>query len=157
VIRRLRDGHRRVLTLLALLVPAGYLAILAHRPPPGVDAATILPDLEGRTAVGGGFTLLAAPGIEARLLAAPGAAEPDAILVIPAGDPAIPDLLAYWSPTAGDGRDLPPDAMLIGALRGARQQVLPLPDPGMMQGGYLILYSLVRGEILAAVQVPVAA
>lgn len=152
MIRRLRDAHRRAATLLALALPIGYAAVVAHRPPAPERAAPILPDLGGRVPAHPGLVLLAEPGIEAFLLAMPGAA-PDALLIVPDGDPAIPDLLAYWSPTAGDGRELPPDAVLIGALRG-RQQVLPLPEPGMMQGGYVILFSLVRGELLAAVHLP---
>lgn len=154
MIRQLRDWHRRAVTLLLLALPIGYAAIMAGRAPAGDPAAPILPDLGGRVRQGSGFSLLANPDIGAVLLAVPGASVPDALLIIPAGDPAIPDLLAYWSPTAGDGRDLPPDAILIGALRGGRQQVLPLPAPDMMQGGYVILFSLVRAEILAAVRLP---
>lgn len=153
MIRQLRDGHRRVVTLLLLGLPLGYLAIVSARGPAREHAAPILPDQGGRVPQGPSFPLLAEPGIGAFLLARPGAG-PDALLIVPDGDPAIPDLLAYWSPTAGDGRELPPDAMLIGALRGGRRQVLPLPAPEMMRGGYLILYSLVRGEILAAVHLP---
>ncbi len=152
MIRRLRDWHRRLVTLLVLTLPIGYATIVARRPPDREGAAPILPDLGGRVPEGLGFPLLAEPGIGAFLLATPGAA-PDALLIVPDGDPAIPDLLAYWSPTAGDGRELPADATLIGALRG-RRQVLPLPEPGMLQGGYIILYSLVRDEILAAVRLP---
>ncbi len=155
MIRRLRDWHRRVVTLLILALPIAYAAIVARRPPARESAAPILPDLRGRVPNGPDFLLLAEPGIRALLLAMPGSS-PDALLIVPDGDPAIPDLLAYWSPTAGDGRALPADAMLIGALRG-RQQVLPLPEPGQRPGGYIILYSLVRDEILAAVQLPGAA
>lgn len=156
MIRRLRDSHRRFATLLAVLLPLGYAALLSHRGSVRPAADRIAADLGGRVPVGGAFQVLAQPRIDGRLLAAPGQGQPDALLITPSVDPAIPDLLAYWSPAAGDGQVLPPDAMLIGALRGSREQVLPLPEPGMMQGGYLILYSLVRGEILAAVRLTVS-
>ena len=50
-------------------------------------------------------------------------------------------LLVYWAPTETGDSILPPDAILLGALSGGRRRILPLPDPGMLQGGYLILYS----------------
>lgn len=157
MIRRLRDSHFRIVMVLAALLPIGYAALLSRRTPTRSAATAIPADPGGRVPAGAVFQLLASPRIDGRLLAPPGQGQPDALLITPAADPAIPDLLAYWSPTAGDGQTLPPDAMLIGALRGSREQVLPLPEPGMMQGGYLILYSLVRDEILAAVRLTVSA
>lgn len=150
MIRRLRDTHRRVVTLLALTLPLGYTALLSRRDRAPADPARLAVDVGGRFAVGEAFSLLATPKIDARRLGTRGNWTPDALLIMPSGDPAIPDLLVYWSPNAGDGRQLPPDAILIGALRGSGDQMLPLPDP-RMTGGHLILYSLGRGEIVAAV------
>jgi len=98
--------------------------------------------------------LLHAPELTAQLLADSGASIPSAVLVTPSADPAIPDLLLYWAPTGADGTALPPDAYLVGALRGSRQQVLPLPEPGMMSGGYFLLYSAVRRQLLGDQRLP---
>lgn len=111
-------------------------------------------DPAGRVPAGPAFELLAQPRVEGRLLGTRGDWMPDALQITPSGDPGIPDLLAYWSPAAGDGRELPPGASFIGALQGSREQIFPLPDPGITEGGQVILFSLARGEIVAAVPLP---
>lgn len=154
MIRPLRKWHGRVIMLLAVTLPPGYVALLSHREASVADTVRLAAGLGGRVPAGPTFALLAEPRIDGRLLAAPGDTRPDALQVTPVGDPGIPDLLAYWCPVAGDTRELPRDAVFIGALRGSRELVLPLPEPGLTQTGYLILFSLARGEVLATVRLP---
>ena len=154
MIRPLREWHRRVVSLLALTLPVSYVALLAHRAPAEPDAMPFTAHHAGRVAAGPTFELLAEPRVEGRLLGTRGDWSPDALQITPSGDPGIPDLLAYWSPAPGDGHELPPDARFIGALSGGRDQVFLLPAPGVTQGIHVILFSLARGEIVAAVPLP---
>ncbi len=154
MIRPLRERHRRVVSLLALILPVGYLVLLTHRAPAEPDALPFAADLSGRVPSGPAFELLAEPRLEGRLLGTRGEGTPDALQITPSGDPGIPDLLAYWSPVAGDGHELPPGATFIGALSGSREQVFPMPAPGIIQGGHVILFSPARGEIIAGVPLP---
>lgn len=154
MIRPLREWHRRVASLLALTLPVGYVILLAYRAPAEPDAIPVPADVGGRVPAGPAFELLAKPRVEGRLLGARGDWSPDALQITPSGDPGIPDLLAYWSTAPGDGNELPPGATFLGALRGSRDQVFPLPAPGVTQGVHVILFSLAHGEIVAAVPLP---
>jgi hypothetical protein len=153
MIRALRDRHYQVFRVLALVLPVAYLAAVAGRQPCAAHPFSLSADLGGRHSIGPAFPLLEVPRIMAQLLADSGTATPSALEVTPTADPGIPDLLAYWAPISGDGRSLPADASLIGALRGSRQQVLPLAA-GMIGSGHLILYSAVRREVLANTPLP---
>ncbi len=148
MIRALRERHRRTMIALAATLPLGYLALVLARTPHSPYPTPIPADRGHRQAVGAPMVLLQSPELQAQLLGDSGGAEPNAVEVTPDGDPAIPDLLLYWAPTTGSGAELPPDALLVGALRGSRQQVFPLPEPGMMAGGHFLLYSAIRHEIL---------
>lgn len=154
MIRALRERHRRTMVLLAATLPLGYLALLLARSP-GAHSMPLPPaDRGDRHPVGAEVALLPSPRLTAQLLADSGASAPSAVVVTPTADPGIPDLLLYWAPTAGAGAALPPDAFLIGALRGSRQQVLPLPEPGMMAGGHFILYGAVQHQVLGDTPLP---
>jgi hypothetical protein len=98
--------------------------------------------------------LLEEPRIVGRLFAHPGASGPRVLLVSPDRDPAIPDLLAYWSPVAGDGQVLPQQAILLGALRGSRDQLLSLPDREDLGSGRIVLYSHGWNRVLSNVNLP---
>lgn len=126
-------------TALAVVVPVGYIAILAARPASTPSPARAPVGL-GMAPVGPTIRLLDDPPIEARLLAPPGDPTPRAVEIAPSRDPAIPDLLAYWATAASDG-SLPEGAVLLGALRGSRTQVLPLPAGASAATGRVVLYS----------------
>ncbi len=150
MIRSLRDRHRVVTTALAVILPIVFLAVLAARPVAREPLESAAADGTGLEPVGPAFSLLVEPRIEGRLLALPGDSVPRALQVIPSRDPAIPDLLAYLAPAAGDGGSLPPGAVLLGALRGSRVQVLPFADGAV--GGVLVLYSQGWNRVLASVR-----
>jgi hypothetical protein len=153
MIRALRDRHRILATTLVVLLPPLFLASLPVGRP-SVDRHGALPDGAGLSPVGPPVVLLAEPRIMGRLLAHPGESRSGAILVTPARDPAIPDLLAYWSPATADSQALPQQAILLGALRGSREQLLILPEPGRMRGGRVVLYSHGWSRVLSAVPLP---
>lgn len=148
MIRALRERHRRIFLVLTATLPAGYLGLLLLRAPHPGPLTPLPPDGGNRQAVGAPVTLLESPLLTAQLLAAPDTNVPLAVEVTPEADPAIPDLLLYWAPTGAAGGELPPDAVLVGALSGSRPQVLPLPDSGTTAGGHLFLYSGVRHALL---------
>jgi hypothetical protein len=58
-----------------------------------------------------------------------------------------PDPLVYWS---GDSAGMPANSHLIGSLERGRHAALPLPE----SGGYLVLYSLAHGEVVAKAPAP---
>jgi hypothetical protein len=154
MIRALRERHYQIMTVLTLVLPIAFLGVVLGRQPRAPHPPPLMADRGGRHPIGPAFALLDTPRIKAQLLADSGTVIPDALEVTPTLDPGIPDLLAYWAATPPDGHALPPDAFLIGALRGSRQQVLPLPEPGRMRGGFLILYSAVRREAIATTSLP---
>jgi hypothetical protein len=157
MIRALRDRHRVIVSLLGLTLPVAYLGVVLGRPPQQparLAATTAAVDAAGRPLpVGPRFTLLDRPRIEAELLGSTQDGEPAAVQVTPVEDPAIPDLLLYWGPTAGDGAALPADATLLGTMRGSLPQTMALPEAGP-RGGYLVLYSMGWGRVMSATPLP---
>jgi len=150
MIRALRDRHRVIATTLAVLLPPLYLASLPGGRP-RVDRQVALPDSVGWARTGKPVVLLEEPRIVGRWLAHPGGSGPGALLVTPARDPAIPDLLAYWSPVAPDTQPLPGQAILLGALRGSQEQLLSLPEREDLGSGRIVLYSHGWHRVVSAV------
>ncbi len=153
MIGALRRRHFRWSLALSVLLPPLYLLLVLQNPPRSPAGPVVETDSLGRQPAGAPIVLLARPHVVAELLASPAQA-PAAIRIVPGEDPAIPDLLAYWAPAPGNDSSLPPDAALLGALRGNRSRILSLPDPHMMRGGYLVLYSLGWRRMIAAAALP---
>jgi hypothetical protein len=65
------------------------------------------------------------------------------------GEPS-PDVLAYWCPRAPEGRELPSEAVLLGAV-GARERRFALPPAAASAPGAIALFSLAHFETLGAV------
>ncbi len=153
MILALRRRHFWWSVVLGVTLPPLYLALVPAAQGEHPAGAAADRDSLGRQPVGPTVVLLREPLVEAERLASPGET-PAAIRILSGGDPAIPDLLAYWAPTPGDGSGLPPDARLLGVLRGSGTRILPVPQPDMMQGGYLVLYSLGWNRLVASVPFP---
>ena len=132
MIQPLRKVHRRSFVLLALVLPAVFIAgLLARRP------------------------LVPAERVSDRIsLVLPSGAE----MVIDSRDlwgSAVdaPDPLVYWTLAAPAPGSLPGGARLLGSLEAARRNRLRLPgDTGAR--GYLILYSLAWHKPVAQAPVP---
>jgi hypothetical protein len=153
----IRQRHRRIFMVLAIVLPIAFIAGIAARRPVPTD---VLPaDLRGPAQ---NFTatnwtrsdLFAKAPVQVRLLREHEGAGRFAIAFSAAKDFVKPDLIVYWvvgSPTVHD--TLPENALLLGTFSAA---ALPLPDEATKASGALILYSLADNEIVDVSQ-PLAA
>jgi hypothetical protein len=142
VIAALRRRHRAMTTALVITLPILYGVIILQREPPTLSRPVPAADTVPRRPAGPVWTLLESPRLTGQLLTAPGEDAPSALRVTPDGDPAIPDLLAYWDAVTPADSVLPAESILLGALRGSRQQILALPAPARGRAGRVILYSM---------------
>jgi len=145
VIRSLRAQHRAIFVALALLVPAGYAAALLGRRAPAPPSAW--PETPVAHGEGGAERLVMWSPIAllTRLRRTS-----DATLVVALEswrEPAPPDTLLYWSASAPHDGELPDGARLVGAL-GSAPRELALED--VPEGGWLVLFSLGRGEVVTS-------
>jgi hypothetical protein len=173
VIAPLRARHRATFAVLAVALPAAFAWALASRDYQGKLSA--LPEAVARTHIAeiahlydpdAPFALL--PGGERRIgpfidgmdldvrVSGSGAMEVGvgridglrAISLAWLGEPR-PDLLAYWSASAGTSSELPTDAVLLGSV-GDQAREFKLPDVGATPGS-IVLFSLARFEVVASV------
>ena len=160
MIRPLRSRHRVIFVVLALALPAGLAAALVSRPAdPTLDQ---LPQaLQAPAALKGGMVLWSLAGgwegvpLEAQL-SVDGAGSVS-LVVTPVEDPRLPDLLVYWSPEGAGQRALADDeALLLGRVAGAQPVSLPVPPETAARGGYLLLFSLAQGQVVASAPVELA-
>lgn len=145
MIQPLRTVHRRVFTMLALLLPAVLVVGLGarHRAMPlvkPVEQASSSRQLV-RTSGGKWRTHV----IEAEVYADPSETGKLYVLLKPTPELSDPDLLLYWSATGPSGNSLPAEARLLGAY--GPNQALVLPADAA-QGGYLTLYSLAHQSVV---------
>lgn len=146
MIRPLRIHHRRIFTLLGVLLPVAFgLGIAARKPVPEMSAVPA-----GLNPATPQFTSMVwerndvftnAP-VQVRLLQGGGRF---AIACTGAAGFAKPDLLVYWSAGGPPNADaLPNDAVLLG---GFSSIALPLPAAASDHSGVLILFSLADNEV----------
>ncbi len=152
MIRPLRKRHARVMRVLAVVLPVGFVAALLAREEPQVSGR--LPD-EG--------PILEAPmrteqrvfaGLD--ILTRVGRTEGRTVVELePREELRVPDLIVYWTSTvaptdAGDDA-LPSDAHLLGAL-GEHARRFALPRNA--SGGSLVLYDMGNSEVVAMAPLP---
>jgi hypothetical protein len=153
MIHSLRQRHRRMFLVIALLLPAAFIGGVAARR--SVPQVTILPrELSFGTQAFDAIDdrrseLFTNSRVQIRLWR-----ERDtgrlAIGFVAAEDFVKPDLLVYWSASPDTkGGSLPADATLLGAF-GAGPLLLPVE--ATISEGALILYSLANQEIVAGSQ-----
>lgn len=146
---QLRQRHRRIISVLAVLVGIIFVwGILQRRPVPQVQSLPpeLLPRTQTFTATEREWTdLFEKSPVRVQLwrdlqngsLAVGFSAAKELVK---------PDLLAYWSASSpGPGDRLPTDARLLGALIAGP---LALPDEASRSAGSLILFSLAEHEIV---------
>lgn len=150
MIQHLRRRHRQAFTVLALVLPAFFLAVLAARKP--LPAPTRLP---------------AAMAVDVMPVGTPRWTEtvdglcfevyddsPARLVVRVLRDPAIPDPLLYWS-NAAFSENVPGDgAVLLGGLSSEGASVLRLPEAAGQGKGVICLYSPIRGQVLMQLTLP---
>jgi hypothetical protein len=142
VIAKLRRRHRVVFLALVVVVPVGLAVGLAARTPVPTMASDD-PALAG---------LPGAPAAEAAsadgLLAARRLEDGGTRIVLSGlGALSAPDVLVYLVQDASALR-LPPDARLLGALRGVGRQAFDVGPGGLGDGSHVLLYSLGHQEII---------
>jgi hypothetical protein len=149
----LRIRHRRIFTVLGVVLPVAFgLGIAARKPVPQMS---VVP-----TSLRGGAIpdaiivwqrddLFAASPVQVQLLREDDDSRRLALSCAATGDFVKPDLLVYWSATSNITASLPKDAMLLGAFASLR---LPLPSETTRSEGTLILFSLADQEVVAASQ-----
>lgn len=148
MIRPLRIRHRRIFTVLGVLLPVAFgLGIAARKPTPemkSVQVGLIEPTVDA-ILIQHFDDLFAKQPIRVMLLKENGNAGQLAIRCSAPGDFAKPDLLVYWSATSNITDTLPDDAVLLGAFTALR---LKLPASASATAGFLILYSLADNEVV---------
>lgn len=159
MIRPLRARHRAIFAVLAILLPVGLAAALVSRPvDPALDE---LPEplRDSHLPQGGAVAWSLAGGWEGvpidAELRVKGAAR---LVVTPVEDPRLPDLLIYWSPEGAGQRALADgEARLLGRVAGSQPLSLPVPPETVARGGYLLLFSLAHGQVVASAPIDPAA
>lgn len=137
MIAPLRARHRRVTTALAVTVPILYVLALGSRLPGEQPAETI-------------NAPTGAVGLSGE---AAGSAWRDGsqLWFLPDGDPALPDVLLYWSPAVPGAEELPTGSHLLGSLDGDALRALALPP---QPGGHLVAYSLGHARVVGSGPAP---
>jgi len=151
MIRPLRQGHRRIFAMLAIILPATFaIGVAARKPVPTVEGlpAALMPSATSFPAtVWSRNDLFSKAPIPVSLLRERADTGRYAIqLFVPAAF-AKPDVLIYWRPVANISKDsIPDDAVFVGPLSGSTPR--PLPGEISSAPGSLILYSLANGEVV---------
>ena len=151
MILHLRQRHRRLFSVLGVLLPAAFIAGIAARRP--VPSMGLLPDGLASTAVQFPFRewrrvdLFSKAPVQVSCVREESGRGRLALEFAAGQDFVKPDLIVYWL----DGRTavadtLPEDARLLGAFTPGVP--LPLPEDAVKSQGVLVLYSLADGEIV---------
>lgn len=140
----LRRRHHALMLALAVALPTGLIAAVTQRAPRPI--ASELP--RDPRAFGAVAALPEGVGVARELENESGQRwrvrlEVARVAVAQTRGEPLPDLLAYWSPSAV-ADELPADAVLLGAVAASERTFLVPRDRGV-----LVLFSLAHGEIAA--------
>jgi len=146
----LRQRHRRVVFVLAVLVPIAFaVGVTVRKPIPYRKATQLATDLrDSQSEVWNRSDVFQRIPVSVRLLRGPMGSS-YSIEFLPERNFARPDLLVYWvagAPAIAD--KLPDDARLLGVFNASLP--LQLPNDAPSAGGVLVLYSLADNEIVDA-------
>jgi len=148
MIAPLRRRHRSIFVVLAVAVPALFLAALAHRPV-APQVKKLATELVGTAPTAGRPLELFADYASSWVVDADGAH-----LTLEALAPLRqPDLLAYFSANAPTATHLPVAALLLGPVTWGQPRTFTLPKAAA-GGGHLVLYSLPHQEVTATAELP---
>jgi hypothetical protein len=156
-----RIAHRWISVALALLIPVLLLAGIGLRPTvPPVSTDETLFRVDGFAVdTDQNEVEIAGEGLRFGLTRLE---DGRSVVIRPLEIIAKPDLLVYWSerapsPNEDQGARIA-DAALVGSLSGRSSRVLTLPQgsSGRAGGGYLLVYSLGHGQLLADLSLPIA-
>lgn len=159
MIRPLRQRHRIIISVIAVLLPIVFMA--------GIAARKTIPDMEIPAAIAqpqpdfprlvfekDGFW----PALEVTVRVFADSIPPAnlAVELQPQNYIKMPDILIYWSASQpASSEQLPETAYLVGTLSGLGKRRFLLPSSAIESDGTLILYSLARQEMIAAENLPI--
>jgi len=147
MIRPLRIRHRRIFTVLGVLLPVAFgLGIAARKPVPQMNASSTelhAATPQFNTLVWEQRDLFTNAPVAVRLLRN---GVSFAVACSAPNDFVKPDLLTYWSSSSPTGDKLLGDATLLGAFAAP---ALPLPAGCVDRNGVLVLFSLADQEVIA--------
>ena len=154
MIRPLRVWHRRMISILALVVPALLVAALAVRRPAPTDSDAADPLEQERFRPERVTQRISSapplPAIEVELAGL-------ALSLHTALFDERPDVLLYWSADRpASGGTWPGEAHLLGSGDGHFDGFLLLPEAARKRDGWLVLYSVAHREVVAELQLPTA-
>lgn len=153
MIRPLRQRHRWVITVLAIFVPAAFVAgVVARIHEPVMQSPLEVFSKETpsfTTVVWESSDLWPNHHIATRLLSDAHPGGEYAIELTRLDDLVKPDLLLYWSKDLHETNTLPEDAILLGFITPQAPNLLPLPKDFAMTKGMMIIYSLADHETVA--------
>lgn len=159
--RALRKRHRQLTLALALLVPpAVVLALRARVAQPISPLPASLATIEPSRDPGDRWLVPLGDGeLQVSLRFVAGGAVDDPSNRGEVAQPAIelagtsragtPEILVYWTSNDPRGDALPEDAILLGPLPFGSRARLPLPRAAAKSSGFLVLYSLSHGNVVA--------
>ncbi|MEM7350286.1 MAG: hypothetical protein AAF657_05740 [Acidobacteriota bacterium] len=154
MIAPLRRRHRWMTMLLAVVLPVLYIVALAGRQAEPIMAA--VPSVLAVGTVAGGEATAEGLAIEGLPVTARVVLSGSSwtLELTPSEPLARPEVLVYWSDTAGPAERLPDGAYLLGAFGGVRAQAYAVSEAVMGRPGSLVLYSLGHQEVLGSVALP---
>jgi hypothetical protein len=151
MIRPLRQRHRRIFTVLAVVLPAAFvIGVAARRPVPAVSSFP-----KGIASASHDYSvkqwsrdnLFPKAHVQVVFLRDGSERSRFAVAITAPKDFVKPDLLVYWVPGEGHSPNTVPDnAILLGSF--SNSVPLPLPDAVLTSKGVLLLYSLADNEIV---------
>ena len=152
MILSLRRRHRRMFTIIGILLPVTFVAGVAARKPIPTTAPSgaLLPPRQTFSQSGWNRSDLFT-NVAVRVQLLHDAANRIALQISTPKNFVKADLLVYWLPADSILKDnIPDDAILLGAF--VSGQPLPMRPTAAEKSGRLILYSLAEHEIVAVSQ-----
>lgn len=159
MIQHLRQRHRNLIVILAVILPVSFLAGLATRssapqrqdiPPFLINELPAFPRVLFENGnLWGGHNILT------RVCADDMPPQRLIVELQPQDELVKPDILVYWhEPATDSGNQLPENAYLLGALTGKQLRRFALPEAARMVEGKLVLFSLAHQQIVATALLP---
>jgi hypothetical protein len=159
VITSHRNRHRIIVTALAFFVPIVFVSgLIIRKPIPPSDRLPIIQkDLatEQASVFYEDKNLWKGQGITARVVAIERDRSNLFLELQGTRNLAEPDVLVYWSESQPLPERLAENAILLGKLSGAQVERLPLPERASAVRGYLTIYSLAHGKIVATAELSI--
>jgi hypothetical protein len=152
MIRPLRATHRVIFFAFAILLPVLFASGLLSRPHWPSDLAVSDATIpEGQKIVWEKSGSVDRTKVTVRVLSDPSSTNSEQVQLSTSKPLIAPDLLVYWSPQQSNA-GLAAEAHLLGPFHVLTRYPLPLEA---QEKGFVILYSLARGQVLVSLPVEI--